>query len=140
MRDKLGKGYSSVYLDNMPFAYDAQQGVFISSMALSNERLSLEDVRRRGMILSLLEIVTVDGVPFIYLEDRDRLYRLGNRKVEMTGDEFYERERGSSIAVAYPHGEAFRAVVEKELAYSVRCREEELGRGNQEPDLDRGRG
>lgn len=141
MTDKRVNGCTRVYLDNMPFAYDVQQGVFISSTALSNERLSLEDVRRRGMILSLLEVVTVDGVPFIYLEERDRLYRLGNRKVEMTGDEFYERERGSSIKVAYPYGEAFRAVVEKELDNSVRCREEEKGRNKRDEfagDRERG--
>lgn len=117
--------FTSVYLDNMLFAYDARQGVFVSSTALSNERLSFEDIRRRGMILSLLEVVTVDGVPYVYLEERDRLYRLGNSKVEMSGEEFHARERGSSIKVGYPYGAGFRALVEKELADGQRPRDEE---------------
>lgn len=120
--------FISIYLDNVLHAYDAHEGVFVPSTALTTECLSLLDVRRRGMIVSMLEVVTVDGVPYIHVEERDRLYRLGNRKEQITGDEFYAGERGSRFKVEYPYGEAFRAVVERELGHQDRSVEEDRGR------------
>ncbi|HEX2842061.1 hypothetical protein [Hyphomicrobium sp.] len=74
--------------------------------------MTLEEARRKGMTLSLYEVVVVGGVPYLYEEKRDTLYRLGNVNERMTGAEF-ERQDLQGRA-SYPYGEAFRAVVQKE--------------------------
>lgn len=117
-----------VFLDNMQFWYDERAGVLVPGSALSDERLSVLEVRERGMIVSMLEVVAVDDVPYVYVEDDDRLYRVGNSKVTMTGDEFYERELGATTKIAYLHGAAFRALMEKEMQYRDRRRGEDRAR------------
>jgi hypothetical protein len=117
----------SVFLDNMLFAYDAEIGRFTSATALSEETLTLEEVRRRGMLMSVYEVVTVAGIPYVHVEARDMLYRLGNAKAQLSADAFYEHERRGT-EIAYPHGEAFRVAVAKELGRQGRARDDDRGR------------
>ncbi len=119
--------FRSLFLDNMPFAYDAEAGLFVSSTALSDERLSLEEVRRRGMQVSLYEVVTVAGIPYVYVEGRDTLYRLGNGNVQLSGAAFYDHERRGT-KIACPHGEAFRTAVAKEITKHAPTRDDDRGR------------
>lgn len=121
------KGYPQVFLDNMPFSYDAVEGVFKSSSALSDEHLTLQEVRRRGMIMSLYEVAAYDGVPYVYVPDRGMLYRLGNPGIQLSEDAFEIEERGGPRE-RFPHGEAFRALVEREMKPGERKREAEMDR------------
>ena len=79
--------------------------------------MTLEDVRRRGMIMSLLQVVEVRGVPYLYEEKADTFYRLGNTKVRMTGDEFYRQDLQGRVS--YPYGDGFRALIARERDYTA---------------------
>lgn len=119
--------FRQVFLDNMPFSYDAAEGVFKSSSALSDERLTLQEVRRRGMIISLYEVATYDGVPYVYVPGSRMFYRLGNPGVQLSEDELELEERGGPRQV-FPHGNAFRELVKKETEPVAPKREQELDR------------
>ena len=107
-----------LFLDNMQFRYDVEKGLF-ASLSLASEDVTLEDVRKRGMTLSIYEVV-VRGIPYLYEEKGDTLYRLGNVKERMSGAEF-EMEDMRGMA-SYPYGEEFRKVVAREKEYMVkRC-------------------
>jgi hypothetical protein len=109
-----------LFLDNLMFRYDVEKGLF-ASLSLASEDVTLEDVRRRGMTLSLYEVVVVRGIPYLYEEKADTLYRLGNVKERMSGAEFeLEELRGMA---SYPFGEEFRKVVAREKEYVVGKRE-----------------
>lgn len=108
-----------LFLDNMQFRYDVEKGLF-ASLSLASEDVTLEDVRKRGMTLSIYEVVVVRGIPYLYEEKGDTLYRLGNVKERMSGAEF-EMEDMRGMA-GYPYGEEFRKVVAREKEYMVkRC-------------------
>lgn len=103
-----------LFLDNMMFRYDVEKGRF-ASLSLASEDVTLEDVRTRGMTISFYEVVVVRGIPYLYEEKADTLYRLGNVKERMSGAEFeYEYLRGMA---SYPYGEEFRKVVKREKEY-----------------------
>ncbi len=105
-----------LFLDNMMFRYDVEKGLF-ASLSLASDDVTLEDARKRGMTLSLYEVVVVRGIPYLYEEKADTLYRLGNVKEWMSGAEFeLEELRGMA---SYPYGEDFRNVVAREKEYVV---------------------
>ncbi len=119
-----------LFLDNMMFAYNVEKGLF-SSLSMASDDVSLEEVRRRGMTLSLYEVVVVRGIPYLYEEKTDTLYRLGNARERMSGEEFeLEDMRGMA---RYPFGDEFRKVVEREKDYMVQTRDMK----RQERGLDR---
>lgn len=119
------KQHATVFLDNVQFRYDAEKGLFCC-LSLASEDVTLEDVRRRGMTLSLYEVTVVRGVPYLYDEKADTLYRLGNVNERLTGDEFEMEDRRGMVS--YPYGDAFRTVV---------LREKENAAGRQHAERDR---
>lgn len=109
-----------LFLDNMMFAYDVEKGLF-ACLSLAGNDVTLEEVRRKGMTLSLYEVVVVRGIPYFYEEKADTFYRLGNVKERMSGAEFeLEDLRGMA---SYPYGDEFRKVVAREKEYSVGTRD-----------------
>ena len=103
-----------LFLDNVMFAYDVEKGLF-SCLSLASEDMTLEEVRRRGVTMSLYEVVVVRGIPYLYEEKADTFFRLGNVKERMSGEEFELQDLQGRVS--YPCGEAFRKVVARERAY-----------------------
>lgn len=110
------KPQPTLFLDNVQFRYDAEKGLFCC-LSWASEDVTLEEVRRRGMTLSLYEVTVVRGIPYLFDERTDILYRLGNVNERLTGDEFEMEDRQGTVS--YPYGEAFRDVVRKEKAYAT---------------------
>ena len=106
-----------IYLDNMPFIYEPLSGLFKTMSMAFGDNLRLEDIRRRGMVMSQWEMASVDGVPYLYNEERDTFYRLGNSEVRLSSDEYERKDRQG--LVEYPWGEPFRKVVERERRWAA---------------------
>lgn len=119
--------YRHVFLDNMPFWYDWDLEVFIPSSVLTEERLTIQEVRRRGMVMCVHQVATYDGVPYVFVPEGRMLYRLGHPGIQVSEDEWEIEERGGPRE-RVPYGEAFRALWRKEMGVVERQQDAEKDR------------